>query len=91
MYLASFESKFIYGRLKLFFSSDSVNWFEASVSLAFDPTDDLNSGSASGEGGLVVYQYPRKKLAKIPKNTQNSSNYTQNYTQVYFIPDIQRK
>ena len=35
-------------------------------------------------GGVVVYQYTRKKFAKIPKNTQN-------YTQVYFIPEIQRK
>ena len=42
-------------------------------------------------GGVVVYQYTRKKLAKIPKNTQNSSKYTQNYTKVYFIPEIQRK
>ena len=32
-----------------------------------------------------------KKIRKIPKNTQNSSKYTQNYTQVYFIPEIQRK
>ena len=39
----------------------------------------------------MVYQYTRKKFAKIPKNTQNSSKYTQNYTQVYFIPEIQRK
>ena len=29
-------------------------------------------------GGVVVYQYTRKKFAKIPKNTQNSSKYTQN-------------
>jgi len=41
--------------------------------------------------GVVVYQYTRKKFSKIPKNTQNSSKYTQNYTQVYFIPEIQRK
>ena len=32
-----------------------------------------------------------EKIAKIPKNNQNSSKYTQNYTQVYFIPEIQRK
>ena len=31
-------------------------------------------------GGVVVYQYTQKKFAKIPKNTQNSSKYTQNYT-----------
>ena len=42
-------------------------------------------------GGVVVYKYTRKKFAKIPQNTQNSSKYTQNYTQVYFIPEIQRK
>ena len=35
-------------------------------------------------GGLVIYQYTRKKCSKIPKSTQN-------YTQVYFIPEIQRK
>ena len=28
-------------------------------------------------GGVVVYQYTRKKFAKIPQNTQNSSKYTQ--------------
>ena len=39
----------------------------------------------------MVYQYTRKKFAKIPQNTQNSSKYTQNYTQVYLIPEIQRK
>ena len=44
-----------------------------------------------GGGGVVVYQYTRKKFAKILKNTQNSSKYTQNYAQVYFIPEIQRK
>ena len=42
-------------------------------------------------GEVVVYQYTQKKFAKIPKNTQNSSKYTQNYTQEYFIPEIQRK
>ena len=42
-------------------------------------------------GGVVVYQYTRKKFAKIPQNTQNSSKYNQNYNQVYFIPEIQRK
>ena len=41
-------------------------------------------------GEVVVYQYTPKKFAKIPKNTQNSSKYTQNYTQEYFIPEIQR-
>ena len=33
--------------------------------------------------GVVVYQYTRKKFAKIPQNAQDSSKYTQNYTQVY--------
>ena len=42
-------------------------------------------------GGVVVYQYTRKKLAKIPQNTQKLSKYTQVYFQVYFIPEIQRK
>ena len=42
-------------------------------------------------GGVVVYRYTRKKFAKIPQNTQNWSKYTLNYTQVYFIPEIQRK
>ena len=41
--------------------------------------------------GVVVYHYTRKKFAKIPQNTQDSPKYTQNYTQVYFIPEIQRK
>ena len=45
----------------------------------------------SGGGGVVVYRYTRKKFAKIPQNTQNASKYTLNYTQVYFIPEIQRK
>ena len=31
-----------------------------------------------GHGGVVVYQYTRRKFAKIPKNNQNSSKYTQN-------------
>ena len=44
-----------------------------------------------GGGGVVVYQYTQKTFAKIPQNTQNSFKYTQNYTQVYFIPEIQRK
>ena len=33
----------------------------------------------------MIYQYTRKKFAKIPKNTQHSSKYTQNYTQVYTL------
>ena len=51
-----------------------------------------NQGQQGGGGGVVVvYQYIRKKFVKIPKNTQNASKYTQNNTQVYFIPEIQRK
>ena len=41
--------------------------------------------------GVVVCQYTRKNFAKIAQNTQNSSKYTQKYTQVYLIPEIQRK
>ena len=40
-------------------------------------------------GGSGIPVYPKK--IRQPKNTQNSSKYTQNYTQVYFIPEIQRK
>ena len=47
-------------------------------------------GGYGGEGGSGIPVY-LKKFAKIPKNTPNSSKYTQNYTQVYFIPEIQRK
>ena len=28
-------------------------------------------------GGVVEYQYTRKKIDKIPQNTPNSSKYTQ--------------
>ena len=51
----------------------------------------VSVGQGGGGGGLVVYQYTRNEFAKIPRNSQNSSKYTQNYTQVYFIPEIQRK
>ena len=44
-----------------------------------------------GGGGSGIPVYPRKNSHKIPQNTQKSSKYTQNYTQVYFIPEIQRK
>ena len=40
-----------------------------------------------GVGGSCIPVY----LKKIRQNTQNSSKYTKNYTQVYFIPEIQRK
>ena len=30
-------------------------------------------------GGVVEYQYTRKKIDKIPQNTPNSSKYTQKY------------
>ena len=39
------------------------------------------SGSARGLSGIPVY--PKK----IRQNTQNSSKYTPNYTQVYCIPE----
>ena len=54
---------------------------------AFCWQDVQDSGSASEGSGIPVY--PKK--IRQPKNTQNSSKYTQNYTQVYFIPEIQRK
>ena len=44
------------------------------------------SGSVGG-GGVVVYQYTRKKFAKIPQNTQNSSKYTQNKFKENDIPN----
>ena len=55
--------------------------------MAFFGRNDFHdfSGSARGDSGIPVY--PKK----ICQNTQNSSKYTQNYTQVYFIPEIQRK
>ena len=43
---------------------------------------EQESGSARGGSGIPVY------LKKIRQNTQNSSKYTQKYTQVYFIPEI---
>ena len=45
----------------------------------------VRTGSARRVSGIPVYS------KKIRQNTQNSSKYTQNYTQVYFIPEIQRK
>ena len=45
------------------------------------------AGSAGGGEGSGIPVYPKKIL----QNTQNSSKYTQFYTQVYFIPEIQRK
>ena len=50
-----------------------------------------NQGQQGGGGGSGIPVYPKKILSKIPQNTQNASKYTQNYTQVYFIPEIQRK
>ena len=46
-----------------------------------------SAGGGGGEGGSGIPVYPKK----IRQNTQNSSKYTQNYTQVYSIPEIQRK
>ena len=67
-----------------------VRW-SLCFSLRNTPPKFQGRPGAGGGGGVVVYQYTRKKFAKIPKNTQNSSKYTQNYTKVYFIPEIQRK
>ena len=53
--------------------------------------NESHSGIKINQGrprGVVVYQYTRKKFAKIPKIRPNN---TPNYTQVYFIPEIQRK
>ena len=50
-------------------------------------TSHLSSAQGSARGGSGIPVYPQK----IRQNTQNSSKYTQNYTQVYFIPEIQRK
>ena len=36
-----------------------------------------------GGGGEVVYQYTRKKFAKIPKIPKIHPHNTQNYTQVH--------
>ena len=47
----------------------------------------LQSCNRVGQRGSGIPVYPKK----IRQNTQNSSKYTQNYTQVYFIPEIQRK
>ena len=47
----------------------------------------LQSCNRVGQGGSGIPVYAKK----IRQNTQNSSKYTQNYTQVYFIPEIQRK
>ena len=41
-----------------------------------------SAGEGRGGGGNDIPVYPKK----IRQNTQNSSKYTQNYTQVYFIP-----
>ena len=62
------------------------NFFIVRWSLCFSlrNTPPKFQGRPGGGGGVVVYQYTRKKFAKISK-------YTQNYTQVYFIPEIQRK
>ena len=37
-------------------------------------TNDIKQGRP---GGVVEYQYTRKKIDKIPQNTPNSSKYTQ--------------
>ena len=72
--------------------SDEVTFFSNSFCSIWKRERRLGSRDNPGSARVVVvYQYTRKKFAKIPQNTQNSSKYTQNYTQVYFIPEIQRK
>ena len=38
---------------------------------------DTRPHSQGRPGGVVEYQYTRKKIDKIPQNTPNSSKYTQ--------------
>ena len=67
--------------------SKPPNSNQSKINLNFSFWCGCYSTGLAGGGGVVVYQYTRKKFA----NTQNSSKYTQNFTQVYFIPEIQRK
>ena len=46
------------------------------LSLCKPATTTQGRPGGAGGGGGVVYQYTRKKFAKKPKNTQNSSKYT---------------
>ena len=48
------------------------------LSLCKPATTTQGRPGGAGGGVVVVYQYTRKKFAKILKNTQNSSKYTQN-------------
>ena len=48
------------------------------LSLCKPATTTQGRPGGAGGGGGVVYQYTRKKFAKILKNTQNSSKYTKN-------------
>ena len=54
-------------------------WLLQKNSSKFDSVHNIrNRVKLQGRpGGLVVYQYTRKKFTKIPQNTQNSSKYTQ--------------
>ena len=71
---------------------DEVTFFSNSFCSIWKREKRLGSRDNPGSARVVVvYQYTRKKFAKIPQNTQNSSKYTQAYFQVYFIPEIQRK
>ena len=40
-------------------------------------SDEANAKDQGRPGGVVEYQYTRKKIDKIPQNTPNSSKYTQ--------------
>ena len=78
--------------VSIFYNTEILGFRHSKVLiLVFDGVIVKTMHQSGSAGGVVVYQYTRKKFAKIPKNTQNSSKYTQNYTQVYFIPEIQRK
>ena len=47
------------------------------------------SGSAGGGGGVLEYQYTRKKIDKIPKIPQIPPNIPKNNRSFeYFIPEI---
>ena len=57
--------------LVLFHMAENV---ETGMSQAFSFINYFKQGRP---GGVVEYQYTRKKIDKIPQNTPNSSKYTQ--------------
>ena len=62
-------------------------FFTSLIFTLVDASISQGRPAGGGVGGSCIPVY----LKKIRQNTQNSSKYTQNYTQVYFIPEIQRK